>query len=59
MGGNKTSTSLCTCYPLYHYISCVPTSDNQYTVLNYYQHLYHLHHTAILQPSALPSVIPH
>jgi len=25
------SSSLCTCYPLNHYISCVPTSDNEYT----------------------------
>jgi len=24
----QMSSSLCTCYPLYHYISCVPTSDN-------------------------------
>jgi len=37
--------------------NCVPTSDN-YTVLNYYQHFYHSHHMAILQPSALSSAIP-
>jgi len=24
----QMSSSLCTCYSLYHYISCVPTSDN-------------------------------
>ena len=24
----QMSSSLCTCYPLYHYISCVPTSGN-------------------------------
>ena len=28
------------------------------SLLNYYQCLYHLHHMAILQPSALPSAIP-
>jgi len=22
------TSSLCTCYPLYNYTSCVPTSDN-------------------------------
>jgi len=54
----QTSSTLCTCYPLYQYIFCVPASDNKYTVLNY-QWLYHRHHMAILQPSALPSAIPH
>jgi len=39
------TSSLCTCYPLYHY-TCVPTCDNYYIVLNYYQHLCHIHHTA-------------
>jgi len=24
----ETTSSVCTCYPLYQYISCVPTSDN-------------------------------
>jgi len=48
------SSSLCTCYPLYHFISCVTTSDIYYTVLNYYQHLYHNHHMAILLRYLLP-----
>jgi len=44
----QMTSSHCTCYLLYHYISCVPTSDNEYTVLNYYWCLYHSHHMAIL-----------
>jgi len=44
---------LWTCYPLYHYTSCLPTSGNLYTVLNYYQHLYNRRHVAVLQLSAL------
>ena len=32
-------------------------TDNQYTVLNYYKHLYHKHHMAILQPSALACTV--
>jgi len=36
-----------------------PTSVNQYTVLNYYQHLYHRHYMSILQPSAIASDILH
>jgi len=55
----QMSSTLCICYPLYHYIFFVPTSDNKYTVLNYYYCLYHRHHMAILQHSALPSAIPH
>jgi len=27
-GVGNNSTCFCSCYPLYHYISCVPTSDN-------------------------------
>jgi len=46
-------------YHLYYYASCIPTSDNYYIVLNYYQCLYHRHHMAILQPSALASDVLH
>ena len=48
--GQKAVKRLCVCVCSY-----VPISDNYYTVMNCYQHLYCRLHMAILQPSAPPS----
>jgi len=54
----QMTSSLCTCYPIYHCISCVPTVYPLVTTsILYNQRFYYRHHMAILQPSPLPSAL--
>ena len=57
---NQSIKVICNARNVVHKLeSEVRSSNLRRTVLNYYQHLYHRHHTAILQPSVLSSAVPH